>query len=428
MERPPGQCDVAVIGGGSAGFGAALTAARRGAHVILVEREAILGGTSTAGGVSNWEPGCGAEGLPEELYNRLCRTPGVAGVYEFVRHCLWNASGGGPVFPGALLRTNSALPYSATLCGHGPEMTDEAWWRANSHGVIFEPDAMARVMREMLLETGRCEVRTGVSATAVEMDDNAIKAVRLSNGASVSAPHFIDTCGAVAALAGCRMESSPRANGATLIYRVAPARETWDGAPTPCDWAPRYPVAFCFTFPNGDVGINMLPTMDGTEALRLGEAAAYAECVRRVRAHWRWMQGEWPPFRHFEIKWIASRVAYRDTWRVSCEYRLTEDDLRRGARFDDEVATADHAFDTHGTDAPTGQLTRPYGIPFRCLRPVGVCNMLVAGRIAGFDPVAASSCRLSRTMIQLGVAAGSHYALYHAGSGIPAHPTSRRNT
>ncbi len=34
-------------------------------------------------------------------------------------------------------------------------------------------------------------------------------------------------------------------------------------------------------------------------------------------------------------------------------------------------------------------------------------NLLVAGRIAGFDPVAASSCRLSRTMMQLGVAAGS---------------------
>ena len=401
------QCDVAVIGGGSAGFGAALAAARCGADVVLVERETILGGTSTVGGVSNWEPGCGAEGVPEELYNRLRQTPGAAGVYEFVHHCLWDAGEGARVFPGALLRTNDALPYSATFCGHGPEMTDEAWWRANSHGVIFEPDAMDRAMREMLHETDRCEVKAGVSATAVEMDGDAIRAVRLSDGALVSARQFIDTCGAVAALAGCRLESSPRANGATLIYRVAPRDDAApSGAAPPCDWAPRYPVAFCFTFPNGDVGVNMLPTMDGSEAMRLGEASAYAECVRRVHAHWRWMQGEWPPFRHFGITWIASRVAYRDTWRVVCEYRLTEDDVRRGARFDDEVATADHAFDTHGTNAPTGQLDHPYGIPFRCLRPVGVRNLLVAGRIAGFDPVAASSCRLSRTMMQLGVAAG----------------------
>jgi hypothetical protein len=47
-----------------------------------------------------------------------------------------------------------------------------------------------------------------------------------------------------------------------------------------------------------------------------------------------------------------------------------------------------------------------YGIPFRCLVPRGWENLLVAGRCAGFSHIAASSCRLSRTMMALGEAAG----------------------
>ncbi|MBQ6246436.1 MAG: FAD-dependent oxidoreductase, partial [Kiritimatiellae bacterium] len=196
--RTGGNCDVAVVGGGSAGFGAAMAAARGGVRVLLVEREAILGGTSTVGGVSNWEPVCGAEGLPEELYRRMRRTPGSAGVYEFVRHGMWDARAGEDPFPGALLRTNDALPYSATLRRHGPGMADEAWFRANCHGVIFEPEALARAMAEMLAETGLCEVKTGLSAVGVEKEGDTIVALRLSDGTSVRTRTYIDTCGAVA--------------------------------------------------------------------------------------------------------------------------------------------------------------------------------------------------------------------------------------
>ena len=44
--------DVAVIGGGTAGVFAAISAARSGAHVILIEKNAILGGTMTVAGVN----------------------------------------------------------------------------------------------------------------------------------------------------------------------------------------------------------------------------------------------------------------------------------------------------------------------------------------------------------------------------------------
>ena len=54
-----------------------------------------------------------------------------------------------------------------------------------------------------------------------------------------------------------------------------------------------------------------------------------------------------------------------------------------------------------------GELNAPYGIPYRCLLPCGTSNVLIAGRCASFSSIAASSCRLSRTMMQLGEAAGT---------------------
>ena len=58
---PPvlGEYDIIVCGGGMAGCGAAVAAARAGANVLLVERLEMLGGLGSAGGVGNF---CAAEG------------------------------------------------------------------------------------------------------------------------------------------------------------------------------------------------------------------------------------------------------------------------------------------------------------------------------------------------------------------------------
>ena len=406
------QCDVAVVGGGSAGFAAAWSAAKRGADVVLVEREGELGGTSTVGGVCSWEPVCGAEGLPELVYERL-KGEGQAGVYRFAHHVSWPEKDGSPQFPGALLEIDGDAPYSATLRRHGPGMRDEKWFRANCHGVIFDPDAMSRTMRSMLDETGRCRVMTGTEFASAECKGGRIASLRLSNGVVLEPKVVVDACGAVAKSVGCELMRSDRPNGASLIYRVARsdgAREAADPPPR-CWWAKAYPSAFCMVLPNGDIVVNMLPTMPGDEVRKLGEKAAYEEARRRVEAHWLWMQAKWPAFSGWRICRIAQRLALRETFRVRGDYVLTGDDVRQGVRPPDEIASADHALDSHGGAGFGGELKAPYGIPYRCLIAAGFDNLLVAGRIASFDSVAATSCRLSRTMMKLGEAAGAAAAI-----------------
>ena len=56
------KCDVLVCGGGIAGISAALSAARHGARVILLEREYMLGGLATLGLITIYLPLCDGEG------------------------------------------------------------------------------------------------------------------------------------------------------------------------------------------------------------------------------------------------------------------------------------------------------------------------------------------------------------------------------
>ena len=64
-----GEYDVVVCGGGMAGFGAAVAASRKGARVLLVERETALGGLATVGLVPI--PKDTPAGISKEMISRL---------------------------------------------------------------------------------------------------------------------------------------------------------------------------------------------------------------------------------------------------------------------------------------------------------------------------------------------------------------------
>ena len=81
------KCDVLVCGGGIAGIAAALSAARRGARVILLEREYMLGGLATLGLITIYLPLCDGEGhqvsfgIAEELLRLSIKRGIVEGRY-----------------------------------------------------------------------------------------------------------------------------------------------------------------------------------------------------------------------------------------------------------------------------------------------------------------------------------------------------------
>jgi hypothetical protein len=75
---PKGHYQVAVVGGGIAGVSAALSAARAGCSVLLLEKSINLGGLATGGLISWYEPLCDGNGkqmifgIAEELIRLAC--------------------------------------------------------------------------------------------------------------------------------------------------------------------------------------------------------------------------------------------------------------------------------------------------------------------------------------------------------------------
>lgn len=428
-----------VTGGGSAGVGAAIAASRMGVDTILIERDELLGGTSVNSGVSCWEPVAGATGIPRDIYLRMRKIPDATGIYSIGRH-MCHPDRNTPPFPGGENVIDQNASYGDTLLRSGTRgiVEDAERVRLQWHGVMFEPEAFDKTVREMLAESGRCLVLSPRSVTEVEKSgDGKIESVTTGAGERVRADYVIDACGVTAVMAGAALtrgeeprsafnepdapeRHTDRYNGVSLIFRCAPVsppriEELPKDIPAECWWSGNFPAMCCNHYPNGDLNCNMLPTMSGGEHISLGETAARAECLRRVKSYWHYLQSNYPEFRSYRMSFIFPRIGVRETFRTSCERTLTQNDLLLGIekqRHDDIIALSDHMMDSHGAARKAcGELKTPYGIPFGCLIPKGFSNLLVAGRTAGFSSIAASSCRLSRTMMQLGQAAGTAAAL-----------------
>jgi len=152
--------------------------------------------------------------------------------------------------------------------------------------------------------------------------------------------------------------------------------------------------------------INPLPMLQGRSLIDLG----YDECLRRseksAKAHWRWLQKQ-PDFVGYELDYIAPMLGVRESYRLAARYVLCENDLKGRQTHRDIIAVADHPCDIHGAGGGLKHVSSAYGIPYRCLVPDSdLENLLVASRGAGLSRIAASSCRLQRTIMQLGHAAG----------------------
>ena len=396
------HADVCVIGGGSGGIGAALAAARAGAQVVLVEQQAQLGGTGTLAYVNSWEPGPGCS-FAREIYDRLQGIPGAVKI---------------PNMQG------KERSYEDTLGRAG--LPDSVW---RSASVQFEIGPFCRVVTDMLKNTGKCKILLNTEFTKSTADGNQVMCIEAEAGTkrtySILAKVYVDSTGGahLCRSLGCTMmlgaegkrefnePSAPDApvktlNALDLCYRIQPSDDpAIEPRPDP---GVVVRGGYAYATPVGDRIVNACGALlPGWDLIALGYDGAMAKAKCRARAHWHLLQRTSYP--DYEFHSFAPMLGIRESYRVVGEHVLTEDDITAGLGqgvHPDIIAIADHSFDTHGSGGGIRELSSPYGIPYRCLIPKGWANLLVACRGASFSHIAASSCRLSRTMMAMGHAAG----------------------
>lgn len=179
--------------------------------------------------------------------------------------------------------------------------------------------------------------------------------------------------------------------------------------------------------------------LEGIDALKSKEWT-YNYMRDELPRHWNTIKnGGNERFANWELKTkgfvgVAPMLGVRETYRTFCERMLTESDLyiqissanmAEGDNLDKKIAVGNHSVDIHYVtkDGPNSgvqnidtrkinEALRPYGVPYGCIIPKGLSNVLVASRGAGLSHIAAASFRLNKDIMQLGWAAGKAVALY----------------
>jgi glycine/D-amino acid oxidase-like deaminating enzyme len=398
--------DVIVVGSGSAGSSAAITAARLGARTLLVDRLGFMGGTSTA-----------VLDTFYAFYTPAAEPRRVVGglAWELVEHLTADGV--------AFERPNT---YGAGT------------------GVTYDQEAL-KLLWEQLAEDAGVDLLLHTWATGVRANDGRTEAVRIWNkggeriiraGVIVDASGDGDLC-AMAGVPFDNAQASGRVQALSTLFKLAnvdveraasvPKAELWklmrEAAGSGDYRLPRIEGSWHRTPFAGVVLIHMtrVPNVDATDPEQLTRAEVDGR--RQVREYHRFLRDRVPGFADAVLVATSPAIGVRESRRVHGDYRLTQEDVLEGHRFPDEIALCGAPIEDHhdGGDTEWRYVAESgvYGIPYRTLLPTGVDGLLVAGRCFSSTHDAHASARSMATCMAMGQAAGTAAALSVAGGVDP---------
>jgi hypothetical protein len=415
------EVDVLVAGGGTAGAVAGIAAAREGMRTLVVEQFGFLGGSQTGALVTPMMP---------------------------------NQVGGTPLNGGIDFEINSRLIG----------MRESGVWKDGNRG-WFNPEALKLVLEQMSLEAG-AELLYYTFFEDVIVEGRNVRGIVLVNKAgrgAVLARNVIDGTGDadVACRAGVPYESGEEPSGSNqpfsvrfnlgnvdlrrfaeflkslgrhdvmteadgtgvpLIHTAMVWGKGWtleplfrkavtDGVLKETDG--NYFQAFTMAGRPGELALNCprisLDT-DGTDPFHLTSAQVRGrEIIRRYVAFCR---SYLPGCEEAYLVMSAPMVGVRESRRIRGEYYLTVEDVLGARKFEDAILRNNYPLDIHrDNEQPADRPTKlPPGeyheVPYRCLVPLALEHLLVAGRCLSASFEAQSSVRVQSNCRAMGEAAG----------------------
>ncbi len=396
------EVDICVLGGSCTGVFAAVTAARLGAKVAIVEKQNAFGGVATNAFVSIWHSLLNTEfdkeiiaGLTAEVIDRL------------------------------------SLRDAVVKSSNDP-----------SAGVTFNSQELKIELDELLLESEITPyLHTLFSEPYLDEDGNLTGIIvdNKSGRGIIKAHNFIDATGDGDLCVRLGLESYT--SGLLQPPTMCAHFEGWDSEEFFSLLKDHHKE---FDIPEGFVWGATIPNtsiymLAGTRVYGVNGAIAddltkgEIEGRRQIRAIMDMMR-KYSKENKLKLVGLPSNIGIRETRHIKCLYQVSDEDAKYGVRFDDAIANGSYRLDVHHQDKPgltfyyldgTEVYSSPgfahetkrwrdemetdptfYQVPLRSIVPPKYGNLMIAGRMLDASLIAFSGIRVMVNMNQLGEAAG----------------------
>jgi hypothetical protein len=368
------ETDLIIAGGGVAGVAAAVAAARNGAEALLIERYGQLGGLATGGlvtlllGYGRYECGINREIGEYLLHNNF-------GVIESAGERVW-LDGMGLTslkrikYDGEEMKwllNEMILQENIQLLFHSL-IVDVIKEKNQVHGIILEGKSgrQAVLANRVIDATGDGDVLAGAGAQYVsEM-----------HPWGVSLCHRFGNVDLDKALT-LQKENENQFNAIRNELETLLGFKFW--------WGPSSIPGITLSMAPHILGYNVLDTRDLTRA--------EIQCRRIIKTALTFLQEHMPGFEEAYLLETAPQIGVRAGRRLIGEYALSKEEILNGVRF------------------PTAVIRSIYDVPYGCLLPSTIDNLLVAGRCVSGTEEGREELRLICPSIATGQAAGTAAAL-----------------
>jgi hypothetical protein len=381
VQDTPYDYDVIVVGSEPEGVAAAVAAAEEGARTLLITRDPLLGGLFVMGQMNSLDLRTQPFNYQQGLFERWWRAVGRGHSFDVGRAetAFWRLLGEA----GVTVRTDA------------PELSP-----------VLEGNTVVgvRVAASPTTSAGVLRARQVVDATA-EMDFAAAAGASYSFGFSSLGydERMVDTL--VFRIDGVDWRALSR--GVRARGRAYASVDDWVA------WGHfgGYPAAYAAEEPGVRLrGLNLGRQEDGSvlvnalliygidpfdpDSVQEGRARAEREAPRIIQ----YLARELPGFENAHYGGSAPALYIRETRHLDAQCILTVDDVLDNRVSERDVAAGGYPLDVqtltphdNGFVYGTPDL---YGVPLCVAVPVGLDNLWVVGKAAGYDPIAASSARV----------------------------------
>jgi hypothetical protein len=390
------QYDVIVAGAGPAGICAAVTAARLGARVALVERYGVLGGNITVGGIGPILGTVGKGSIRDELVtllgvpnNDMIGRIGQVHDIQYAKYALAEFVNHKNITVYLQTMVSDALMEGDALRGLLVSSKEGIFAITSQVVIDATGDGDVAFFAGAEIKKGRDDglmQPVTLEFTINNVDEHlAIACIGDVDDVKLGDERFLDFC------IRCGNEGLiPKNLTAVRLHRTTRPGER-------------------------HVNTTQMNGIDGTSVSVL--YTAELELRRQIELLVSFFRNWLPGYAKCRYISSGSTVGTRETRRVMGEYVITAEDMAVGRRFPDVVVhDAEFIVDIHN---PAGagqaeekiQYVAPYDIPYRCFVPLKVDHLFTAGRCISGTHRAHASYRVMSICMAMGQAVGTAAAL-----------------